>query len=129
MVFVEPTAVLFDVSLSAPKRLLVMGVGVVDLDVSWLVDVMGFVPNAPLGVEEDVHGPNKPDTPCEGTLSVDVAAVPKIEPVVVEDEGCTAGLKIPVAVVLGVWVFPGEEFVPSTPPVVEEGKDSAVPNG
>ena len=124
----EPKAVLFDVSLSAPKRVLVIGVGVESLDVSWLVEVMGFVPNAPLGVEEDVLGPNKLDTLCEGPLSVDVAAVPKIEPVVVDDEGCTAGLKIPVAVVLGVWVFQGEGFVPSTPPIIEEDKDSAVPN-
>lgn len=86
------------------------------------------MPNPPLGVEEDVPNPEKPVALCEGPLSVDVAAVPKTKPVVVEDEGCTAALEIPVAVVWGLWVFQRQGFVPNSPPVVEEDKDSAVPN-
>ena len=50
----------------------------------------------------------KPVALCEGPLAVDVIVEPKTEPVVVEDEGCTAALEIPVvAVVLGIWVFEG----------------------
>ena len=124
----EPKAILVDVSLDALKRLLAVGIGFANLSVSWLVEVVAFVPNPPLGVEEDVPNPEKPVTLCEGPLSVDVAAVPKTEPVVFGDEGCIAALNIPVAVVLGIWVFQGEGFVPNSPPVVEEDKDSAVPN-
>lgn len=68
-------------------------------NVSWPVDVVAFVPNSLLGVEEDVPYPEnlvKPDVICGGSFSVDVVAVPKTEPVVVEDEGCTAALGIPV---------------------------------
>jgi hypothetical protein len=128
VMLVEPKAVLVDVSLDALKRLLAVGIGFVNLNVSWLVELVAFVPNPPLGVEEDVPNPEKLVALCEGPLSVDVAAVPKTEPVIVEDEGCTAALEIPVAVVSGLWVFQGEGFVPNSPPVVEEDKDSAVPN-
>lgn len=127
VMLVEPKAVLVDVSLDAPKRLLAAGIGFVNLNVSWLVEVVTFVPNPPLGVEEDVPSPEKSVALCEGPLSVDVAAVLKIEPVLVEDEGCTAALEILVAVVSGIWVFQGNGFGPNSPPVVEEDKDSAVP--
>lgn len=128
VMLVEPKAVLVDVSLDAPKRLPVVGTGFVNLNVSWLVEVVAFLPNPPLGVEEDVPNPEKPVALCEDPLSVDVAAVPKTEPVVVEDEGCTAAVEMPVAVVSGIWVIEGEGFVPNSPSVVEEDKDLAVPN-
>ena len=54
--------------------------------------------------------------------------MPKIEPVAPEDEGCTAAVEMPVAVVSGIWVFEGGGFVPNSPPDVEEDRDSAVPN-
>lgn len=108
----EPKAVLVDVSWNALKKLLAVGIGFVNLNALWLEEVVAFVPNSP---QEDV--PN----------AEDVVAVPKTEPVVVEDEGCTAALEIPVAVVSGTWVFQGEGFVPNSPPVVEEDRDSAVP--
>ena len=184
---VEPKAVLVDAPLDALKRLLAVGIGFVNLNVSWLVEVVAFVLNPPLGVGEDVPNPEKlvalcegplsveivafvpnpslgvkdvpnpekpvalsvevvafvpnpplgvkdvpnPEKPvalCEGPLSVDVAAVPKTEPVVVEDEGCTAAVEMPVTVVSRTWMFEGERFVLNSPPVVEEDKDSAVPN-
>ena len=128
VMLVEPKAVLVDDFPNALKRLLAVGIGFVTLKVSWLVEVVAFVPNAPLGVGEYVPNPEKPVALCEVPLSVDVVAVPKTEPVVVEDEGCTAALGIPVAVVSGIRVFQGEGFVPNRPPVVEEDKDSAVPN-
>ena len=112
----EPKAVLVRVSLVVLKMLLTAGIGFVNLNVSWLVEVVAFVPNPPLGVEEDVPNPEKPVALCEGPLSVDVAAVPKTEPVVVEDEGCTAALKILVAVVSGIWMFQGEGFMPNRLP-------------
>lgn len=59
---------------------------------------MAFVSNTPLEVKEDVPNPEQPFVLCEGPLFVDSAAVPKIEVVVVEDEGCTSV----VEVVLGV---------------------------
>ena len=104
VMLVEPKAVLVDVSLDALKRLLAVGTGFVNPNVSWLVEVVAFVPNPPLGVEKDVPNPEKPVTLWKGPLSVDVAAVPKTEPVVVEGEG----------------------FVPNSPPAVGENKDSAV---
>ena len=90
VILVEPKAVLVDVSLEVPKRLLAVGIGFVDLDVSWLVEAAAFKPNAPLGVEEDVPNAEKPNALCEGPLSVEVAASPKVGlpkagPVVVED--------------------------------------------
>ena len=125
---VEPKAVLVDAPLDALKRLLAVGIGFVNLNVSWLVEVVAFVLNPPLGVGEDVPNPEKLVALCEGPLSVDVAAVPKTEPVVVEDEGCTAAVEMPVTVVSRTWMFEGERFVLNSPPVVEEDKDSAVPN-
>ena len=95
VMLVEPKAVLVDVSLDAPKRLLAVGIGFVNLNVSWLAEVVTFVPNPPLGVEEDVPNLEKPVALCEGLLSIDVAAVLKIESVLVEDEGCTAALGNP----------------------------------
>jgi len=141
----EPKVELDDISLDALKRLLAIGIGFVNPNLSWLVEVAAFVPNPllgveadvpnwenvptpPLGVEEDVPNWEKPVALCEDSLSVDVAAVPKTEPVVVEDEGCTAAIEIPVAIVSGIWVFEGEGLVPKSPPVAEEDKDSAFPN-
>jgi len=92
------------------------------------VEVAAFVPNPPLGVEKDVPNWEKPAALCEDPFSVDVAAVPKTELVVVEDEGCTAAVEMPVAMVSGIWVFECEGFVPNSLPVVEEDKDLAVPN-
>ena len=116
---VEPKAGLVDVSLDALKRWLAVCIGFVNLNISWLGEVVALVPNPPLGVEEDVPNPEKPVAPCEGPFSVDVVAMPKTEPVVVE---------LPVAVVSRIWVFEGEGFVPNSPPVLEEDNDSAVPN-
>ena len=128
VMLVEPKAVLVDVSPDALKRLLAVGIGFVNLNVSWLVEVVAFVPDPPMGVKEDVPNPENLVALCEGPLSIDVAAVPKTEPVVVKDEGCIAALGIPVAVVLGIWVFQGERLVPNSPLVVEEDKNSAVPD-
>lgn len=128
VMLVEPKAVLVDVSLDALKRLLAAGMGFGNLDVPWLVEVVAFVPNPPLGVEEDFPNPEELVALCEGPLSVDVAAVPKTKPVVVEDQGCTAALEIRVAVVSGLWVFQRPGSVPNSPPVGEEDKDSALPN-
>lgn len=124
----EPKAVLVNVSLDARRRLLAVGIDFANLNVSWLVEVVVSVPNPPLGVEKDVPNPEKSVALCEGPLSVGVAALPKAGPVVVEDEGCTAAVETPIAVVLGIWVFESEGFVPNTPLVVEEDKDSAAPN-
>ena len=89
-----------------------MGIGSANLNVSWLVEaVVAFVPNPPNppnpppSVEDDVPNPEKPVALCPGPLFVDVAGVPKTEPVVVEDEGCTAAVGMPVAVVSGIWGF------------------------
>ena len=127
VMLMEPKGVLVDVSLNALKRLPPVGIGFVTLKGLWLVEVVASVPNATLGVEEDVPNPEKPVALCEA-YSVDVVGVLKRELVVVEDEGCTAALEIPVAVVLGIWVLRGEGFVPNSPPVGEENKDSALPN-
>ena len=110
VILVEPKAVPVDGSLDALKRLLVVGIDFVNvnLNVLWLVEVVAFVPTPPLGVEED--------------------AVPETEPVVVEDAGCTAALEIFVAVVSGMWLFQSVGFVPNSPPVAEEDKSPAVPN-
>lgn len=132
---------LVGLSLDALKRLLVVGIDVENLNALWLVGVVAFVPNTPMEVQEDVPNAEEPVALCEGPLSVDDAAVPKIELVLVEDEGCTAGPKIepvvvedegctaavedPVAVFPGLWVSKGEGFVRNSPPVVAEGKDSA----
>lgn len=99
VMLVEPKAVLVDVSLEALKRLLAVDIGCVNLGTSWLIEVVALVSDPPFGVEE--HVPN-PVTLCEGLLFVDVAAVPKTEPVVVEEEGCTIAGELPVAVVLGI---------------------------
>lgn len=127
VMLVEPKTVLVDVSLAALKRLLAVGIGFAKLNIPWLVEVVAFVPNPPLGVEVDVPKPEKPVALREGPISGDVAAGPNKEPAVVEDEGCTAAAEMPVAVVLGIWVFEGEGFVPNSPPVVEDN-DSAVAN-
>ena len=108
----EPKAGLIDVSLDAPKEMLAVGIRFVTSNVSWLVEAVTFVPNPSLGVEEDVPNPEKPVALCKGALSVDLAIVPKAEPVVVEDDGCTAALENPVAVVSGILVLQGERFVP-----------------
>ena len=88
----------------------------VPLEVSWLQEVVAFVPKPPLGVE-DV---SKLVAPCERSLCVDVAIVPKTAPVKIEDEGFTAPVELLVAVVLGVWLVEVNRFVPNSPPVVEE---------
>ena len=106
VLFVEPEAVLLDGSIDVLKRLLAVGIGFGNLDASWLVEVVF----------------------CEDPLSVDDAAVPTIEPVVVEGEGCTAVVEVSVAVVSGIRVVSGEGFVPDWSPVIAEDRDSAVPN-
>ncbi len=128
VMLVEPKAVVVDVSLNALRSLLPLGIGLMNLNVSWLVGVVAFVPIAPPGVEEDVPNPEKPVTPCEGPLSADVVAVPKTEPVVVEDEGRTAALEIPLAVVSDVGIFQSEGFLPNSPSVSKEDKKSAISN-
>lgn len=68
---------------------------------------------------KDVPNPETPVVLCESPLSADVAAVPKVESVVFEDECCITAVEDPFAVVSGVWVFQGEVFVPSSPPLSE----------
>ena len=41
---------------------------------------------------------------------------------------CAAAVEMHVAMLSGIWEFEGEGFMPNSPPVVEEDKDSAVPN-
>ena len=84
VLFVEPEAVLVELSLDELKRLLAVGVGVGKRNALWLVDVVAFVPNTPLGVDEDVPNPEK----------VKGGAVSRMELVVVEDNGCAAVSKI-----------------------------------
>ena len=104
-------------------------------------DANEFVPNTPLGMEEDVPNPEKPVALCEapdGTAvpkiepivveDVGCAAVPKIEPVVVEDVGCTAAGEASVAVILGIWAFEGEGFVRNSPLGVAADADTGFPN-
>ena len=79
--------------------------------------------NTPLEVKEDVPDPEQPFALCERPLFVDSAAVPKIESLVVEDEGCTSVAEV----VLGVSVSEGKIFVRNSPPVVAEDEDSIVP--
>ena len=74
---VEPKTVLVDVSLDALKALLAVGIGVVNLNASCVVEVVAFVSNMPLGVEEDVPNPEEPVALCEGSLCVDSTPVPK----------------------------------------------------
>lgn len=93
-----------------------------DPRVSELVEVVVFVPNPPLDVEESNPNPEGPVAYCKNPFPVVGAAVPKIAPVVAEDEGCTAAVEMPVAVVLNVWAFEDEELVPNSPPVI--GEDS-----
>ena len=88
-----------------------------NLYASWLVELMVFMPNTPLGVEEDVPNPEQSVVLCEGPLCVDSAAVLKIEPVVLEDEGCNSA----VEVVSGVRVSSGERFVQNSTSVAAEG--------
>ena len=123
VLLVEPKAVLDDVSPGAPKGLLAVGIGIVNLIASWPVEVVAFVSNTPLEVEEDVPNPEEPFPLCEAPLFVDSAAVPKIELVVVEDEGCTSVAEV----VLGISMSEGESFVRNSPPVVAEDGDSIVP--
>ena len=114
---VEPEAVLGDVFLLGTlKSLLAVGVDVVNLYASGFVGVVAFVPNMPLGVEEDVPNPEKPNALCEGPLCVDGAAVPKIELVVVEDDGSAVVPKIEPVVVED----DGCTAVPNIEPVVVE---------
>lgn len=94
VLFVELEIVLVELFLDALKGLLVVGVGVGKRNALWLVDVVAFVPDTPLGVEEDVPNPENPVPLCEGLLSVDGTAVLKIELVLVKDEGCAAVPKI-----------------------------------
>ena len=120
----EPKARLADVFPDPPKRLLPVGIDLVNLNVSWLVEVVTFVPNPLVGVEEDVPNTEKPAKLCEGSLS-DVIAGPKTsesEPLEVEDGGCTAAVEVPVTVVSEFWVFEGENFVPKAPPGGKENK-------
>lgn len=102
--------------------------------------IVAFGANTRLGVEEDVPKSKRPVALCEGPLCVDGAAMPKMKPVVLEDEGCTAVPNIElvvvedesctsaVEVVSGVWVSEGEETLRKSLPVGAEGKDSSVPN-
>lgn len=76
---------------SVLKKSPAVGIDFVDPNTSWLVEVVAFVPNPPLGVKEDVPNPKEGDALCECPLSVDVAAVPKAEP--------AAAIEMPVAVV------------------------------
>ena len=152
VLLVELKAVLVDVSLpGALKRLLAVGFDTFDLCASWLVGVVAFGANTRLGVSKGLVAL------CEGPLCVDGAAMPKMKPVVLEDEGCTAVPKVEpvvvvedegctavpnielvvvedesctsaVEVVSGVWVSEGEETPRNSLPVVAEGKDSSVPN-
>jgi len=130
VMLVEPKAVLVDGSLIALKSPPVVGIGFVDPNVSWLVEVVTFVPSTPLStplvVEEEVPDLEKPVVLCVGPLSVDVVALLKIEPVVVEAKGRTAGLEIPVAVVSGTWVFQDEGIALNSPRVVEEDEVSGI---
>ena len=141
---VEPKIMLVEVSLDTlkpsgtkiePKRLLVVGIVFVNLVFAVPLEVLGleeaaaFLLEPPLGVEKDVPNPEKLGTPCEGTLFVDVAVVPKTVPVAVEDEGFTPPVEILVAVVSGVRLFEDEGFVPISPPVAKEDKGSAIPKG
>ena len=48
------------------------------------------MPNTPLGVEGDIPNPKGTVVLCEGSLTVEGAAVPKVEPDLVKDEGCAA---------------------------------------
>ena len=100
---------------SVLKRLLAVGIGFVDPNVSWLVEVVAFVPNPPLDVKEDVPNPEEGNALCERPLSVDFAAIPKAEPAAV--------IGIPIAVLLGTWVFPGEGLMPNCPPREEEEEE------
>ena len=71
-----------------------------------------------------------PDVPL--SVEVNVPNEPKSRPVVVEEEGCSAAVEIPVVVVLGTWGFGGEGFVPNSPPAppgLEENEKFAVPGG
>lgn len=158
VLLVELKAVLVEVSLpGALKRLVAVGIDTFDLCASWLVGAVAFGADTRLGVEEDVPKSKRPLALCEGPLRVDGAAMPKMKPVVLEDEGCTAVPKaepvvvvedegctaVPnielvvvedesctsaVEVVSGVWVSDGEETLRNSLPVVAEGKDSSVPN-
>ena len=73
--FVEPKAVLVELSLEALKRLLAVGLDVGNVNGLWLVEVVAFVPNTPLGREEDIPNGSKPVVLFEGLLSVDGAFV------------------------------------------------------
>ena len=138
VMLVEPKDVLLDVSPDFVTGLPVAGnelpnvhgqwlVGIDPPNVhgTWRVEFVAFAPNLPPGVEGNAE---KLSALCEGLFSVNVVGVPKTEPVIVEDEGCTAALEMPAVVVLGIWVFPGEEVVPNSPLVGNQDGDSGCPN-
>ena len=103
----EPWAALVDVSLDALKGLLAVGVPVLNLKVSWLIEVAASASNTLLGVEEDIIPSAELLVElCGGPLRVDSAAVLKIELIIVEDEGCASV----VEVVLGIWASEGDVF-------------------
>ena len=79
--------------------------------------------NTLLEVEEDIPDPEEPFPLCGAPLFVDSAALPKIESLVVEDEGCASMAEV----FLGVSMSEGESFVLNSPPVVVEDEDSIVP--
>ena len=83
-----------------------------------------FVPKTPLGVEGDIPNPKGPVVLCEGTLTVDGAAVPHIELFLLEDEGCATAPKIELVVVEDE----GCNAVPKIEPVVvkDEGCTAGV---
>lgn len=90
VLFVEPKAVLVELSLDTLKRLLALGIDVGTPSALWLVEVVVFVPNTALGVEGDIPNRKGPVVLCEGSLTVEGAPVPKKKLVLVKDEGCAA---------------------------------------